>query len=319
MLHLGIHRSADHFEESERYSSEDIARIIPFGVKYLDCALKGIFPTDLVLIAADSGAGKTELATTIALNAGQSHKRVLMFALEAEKIEIERRIKFKLYSEFYLRDNLNPQHIEYDDWLVGEADEIFEPYKELVREKFMEATTNLNLCYKTEEDFGVKEFEQKLQAFRHHTDMVLVDHLHYFDTNDENEMMALGRVVKKMRHMALQEKIPIILVCHVRKKERGEVPLIPTMEDIFGHSDVYKNATKIVMLSGNPEVKVPHLRETFIHAAKYRSKGAVKNYIAKVVFNTLKNAYEPQYIIGQYRPGMKEFIPLKDNRPKWAR
>jgi replicative DNA helicase len=319
MISLNIHKSADRFDESGPYSASDLSKVTSFGVDYLDKSLKGILPTDLVLLAADSGCGKTELVTTIALNASATGKRVLMFALEAEDLEIERRIKFKLYSEIYTNEIPNGRPIEFDEWLLRRAPE-FELYTDRVRDLFETVTTNLNVCYKKEEDFGVTDFEKKLMAFRQSTDLVIVDHLHYFDITDQNELMALGKVAKKIRHMALQEKLPIILVCHVRKKERGESPLIPEMEDIFGTSDVFKNATKVIMMSGSMDVTTPHLRDTFIRTAKYRHKGSVKNYIAKVVYNTLKNAYEPQFQLGLYKPGMKNFTPMKREQfPWWAK
>ena len=87
----------------------------------------------------------------------------------------------------------------------------------------------------------------------------------------------------------------------------------------MGSSDIYKNATKLVMLSGGSESKHPHLRETYIHASKNRIKGSVKHYIAKVIYNTLTNSYEPQLILGQYRPGMTEFVPMKSEWPKWVK
>ena len=60
-----------------------------FGIKYLDAALHGIKPNDLILIGASSGAGKTELCTHIAKTNAKLGKRVRYIALEAEKNEIE--------------------------------------------------------------------------------------------------------------------------------------------------------------------------------------------------------------------------------------
>ncbi|HND85068.1 MAG TPA: DnaB-like helicase C-terminal domain-containing protein, partial [Pseudobdellovibrionaceae bacterium] len=40
--------------------------LIPFGISFLDGALDGILPNDLILIGAATGAGKTTLATQLA-------------------------------------------------------------------------------------------------------------------------------------------------------------------------------------------------------------------------------------------------------------
>jgi replicative DNA helicase len=57
-----------------------------FGVTYLDAALKGICPNDLILIGATSGAGKTELCAQIARINAKLGKRVNYIALEAEPL-----------------------------------------------------------------------------------------------------------------------------------------------------------------------------------------------------------------------------------------
>ena len=40
--------------------------MLSFGVHFLDCSLKGILPTDLIILGAKTGHGKTALATLIA-------------------------------------------------------------------------------------------------------------------------------------------------------------------------------------------------------------------------------------------------------------
>lgn len=313
-----IVRPSENFEAALRYSEEDVARIVSFGIPFLDKSLKGILPTDLVLLAADTGCGKTELATTIALNATRSGKRVLYFALEAETHEIERRINFKLFSECYLRDNHSPRIIEFDDWLTGSAPE-FESFTDEVKEKFEKMTKGLSIYYKTDYNFGVSEFEEEFKKARGKQDLVVVDHLHYFDiANDVSEAIALGRAAKRIRYCALQEKLPVVLLCHLRKFD--DELMIPQIQDIYGSSDVYKNATKIIMLApGDFDMMFPHLFETYVHAAKYRFKGGLKHYLGKIIFDSRTNQYDKRFRIGRYSKGTTQFQEITSNLPHWAK
>ena len=73
-----------------------------------------------MLIGAETGAGKTALATAIAKNNANAGRRVYYIALEAEPKEIERRIKYELITEFAARDNLPEKYdLTYVDWYRG--------------------------------------------------------------------------------------------------------------------------------------------------------------------------------------------------------
>ena len=95
---------AQHLDENRNLRRENAEKCLTFGVEYLDRALGGIFPRDLVLVGADTGIGKTELVTGIArANARKPPlglgKRVHGFFLECDDGEIQERIKWRLLSE----------------------------------------------------------------------------------------------------------------------------------------------------------------------------------------------------------------------------
>ena len=77
---------------------QDNKNIIKFGIEYLDLATDGLSESDLCLIGAESGAGKTEISTLIAQSALKQQKKVYFFALEAEKYEMNKRIHFRIFS-----------------------------------------------------------------------------------------------------------------------------------------------------------------------------------------------------------------------------
>ncbi len=102
--------------------------MIPFGVQYLDRALSGIFPNDLIIVGAATGAGKSELATTIAIHNAELGNRVAFFALEAHHGEIELRTKFKLYARQMRERNMLPPSFGYEDFILGRYTAELQPF-----------------------------------------------------------------------------------------------------------------------------------------------------------------------------------------------
>ena len=74
-----------------------------FGISFLDDALRGIYPSDLNVIAASTGFGKTELATLIA-HENLEKKQVLLIALEASYLELQRRIKYRYIAKHFFEN-----------------------------------------------------------------------------------------------------------------------------------------------------------------------------------------------------------------------
>lgn len=315
-------KAAERLEGERAERIEMGSRVLTFGIDYLDHALGGIVPRDVVLIGAKTGIGKTALATNLAMANCQNNYRVHMFALEAEEREIERRMKFQLLSDCYFADpNRNRSPIRYLDWYMGKLDHVLGYYEDVVDTKLRLVLRNLSTYYRID-SFTSDDFRRQLDEVKDETDLIILDHLHYVDSDDENENRGYKRTVKQIRDAAIRIGKPIIVVAHVRKSDRRNEPLIPTIEDFHGSSDIPKIATKAVMLAPafdvpNPK---PYLWHTYIQASKCRLDSSATRYAALVMFNARRNAYEKKYSIGQLTDGGKTFRHLPDEEhPSWAR
>ena len=298
--------------------------LLKFHVRYLDLALEGIAKKDLILIGAPTGAGKTELVTHIGgYNAFKGH-RVLFFPLEAEDCEIESRIKFKIAVQKYFEDK-NPQKtiirdISYRNWYHNKLGESFQQYEEQAEEKFTQAFSKFNTVYRKNE-FKIDHLQRYLLSLKDKTDLVIIDHLNYFDFDNENENKAVTDIVKRIRDLALLSGLPIILVAHLKKVDRRSKSLIPEIDDFFGTSNIPKIATKAILLSpdnGTPDD--PKRFGTFFRVAKYRVDGSTTRYVSKCTFNIESNKYEDQFLLGYLTDDGRRFEPISDRTkfPTWA-
>jgi len=323
-------------EREEREAS--FGKAIPYGVTFLDEATGGINESDVVLIGAKAGVGKTQLAAQIAANAAAQRKRVVMFALEAEPKEIERRIKFGLLSAIYRQ--VNPEsavHLNYRECRQGGFKEELGPYEDGVDDFMDDAYRTLETIYKGYGEFDIGDLERDILRKAPDTDMFIIDHLHYIDIEGENENREMKQIVKTLRDLALYLKKPIVIVAHLRKNTAGRknAPLVPEIEDFHGSSDVFKIATQAIMLapcyenyamfpSGVPErfcdlAGVPkRLWMTYIRVCKMRIDGSITRYCGVAMYNDDRGKYEKEYAVGRLTSADTIWDP-EEHRPYWAK
>lgn len=304
-------REAEHREQNAKNR-------MSFGVSFLDEALGGIYNNDLVVLGAKTGLGKSQLAMLIALENARQGKRVHFFALEAEEYEIERRIKYQLIADkFYKMPNRPNIHLNYMDWYYNKFSKELESIEKEIEEEEHNLST-LNIYYR-QVQFDIQEFERLAFGVKDQTDLMIIDHLHYFDHDDENENRAIKQIVKRIRDCALISGKPIILVAHVRKSDRRLKQLIPDIEDFHGSSDIGKIGVKVITIAPCYEEVVTTHRKTFFQILKCRVDGSRMNMTGLLGFNINNQRYEKQYKLGRLSYDGTDFKPFNFNEmPFWA-
>lgn len=321
-------RSDSFVSSAERATGEREARLavapklLSFGIPYLDHALTGIRPSDVVLYSAGTGIGKTEAAATTALAVAAAGKRVHMFALEAEPFEIEMRIKYRLIATAYYGDRTREHRaaIRYQDWAAGLLDRSLGRYEDQIAEQLHEVTRNLKTYYRSG-DFSGADFVRCAAEVAEETDLIVLDHLHYLDTDEANENAGYKKMTKQIRDSALTNGKPVLAVAHIRKGDRFARRLVPGIEDVHGSSDISKIVTKAVMFARADDQPNPrrHISNTYLQAVKNRTDGSTTRYIAMTGFDLRTNTYTDDY---------EMFVPVDggtatraltgDELPEWA-
>lgn len=302
-------------------------RRLSFGVKFLNTALGGIFPNDLILIGARTGRGKTHLATLAAMENARNGKTVHYFALEAEENEIERRAKFSILSDM-IREGCKAtrtwermDHMNYLDWYAGDLEEITAPFEEQVDHVLATKYKTLHTFYRTA-DFYAHHFEALVREVRDQTDLIILDHLHYVDSSEASENKGYKIIVKKIRDTALSLGKPVIVIAHIRKSDRHSGRIVPDEEDFHGTSDVPKMATKAIMIA--PASDCPNdnhwLWPTYFAIPKCRPDGSRARYVGRVDFDARSGKYLDDFDLGMLSL-MGDKFELVDNSkiPHWAK
>lgn len=292
---------------------------LTYGISFLDKATDGITTADLALVGAPSGMGKTGFVTNLAFKNVLNGKRVHLIALEAYKGEIQDRIQYQKYAELFYKDPNRVPNLDmsFRNWRKGRLDFALAKYKPQVKE-FVKILKNLKTYYHSKE-FTVDDFVRNAMIVEHETDLIIVDHVHYFDIADENENRGMKALIKEIRNIQATINKPVVVVAHLRKKDRTNPVLCAGMDEFMGSSDLVKIATQVITL-GKGEMVTPSSAETYVRVPKNRWDGSVTFYCAKMRFNFRRNEYEDEIAIGKLTKGDTRWEPIPDDQiPQWMK
>ncbi len=309
-------------ERAERM--EQRKNVLSFGIGFLDSALGGICQTDLILVGAKMGQGKTALATIIASASVCAGKKVHYFGLEAEEREIERRLKYQVLSELMHKQNgkyVDFERMNYLDWYRGDLDDMTGPFEDEADSLLMGKYATLHTYYRTS-DFDAEMLGKQLLAVQDETSLAIIDHFHYIDSNDDNENRGHKTTAKLIRDTALSMRKPVIVIAHVRKGERKGAPLVPGIEEFHGSSDLPKMATKAVMLAwafDQPNSQ-NYLWNTYCAVGKCRLDGSRTRYVGLVEYDSRRGQYVESFTLGNLINNGEKFVHLPwEKWPRWAK
>jgi hypothetical protein len=276
---IGFESSAERVRDEHVERESYARRELPFGVAFLDDSLRSILPHDLILLGAATGAGKTELA-------------------ERQNWE-------------------GLRGMNYPDWYRGRCNAITRlvdaDAERIIREKRKTLFT-----YYRGSRFDHAEIKRLFLAIQSQADLIILDHLHYVDIEDENENRGFKQTIKMIRDVALGIGRPVILIAHLRKRDQRLKTLVPHIDDFHGSSDIAKVVTHAVMLApayGQPASKGK--APTYMYIPKDRH-GGYSGLIALCEFDRRARTYGPHYTLGRAQTDKFQALGTEEV-PQWAK
>jgi hypothetical protein len=323
---IDFRSAADRVGDERESRIVNADRAMPYHHAFLDDYLRCIMPHDLILIGAATGAGKTELARSIAASTAATGKHVHYFALEAEPYEIERRTKFAVLAGLVLRRGIKipAPGMNYADWYCGQLERFLVGLDDEADAIVTQKYKTLHTYYRGSR-FDHDDIRRLFLAINTQTDLIILDHLHYVDVDDDNENRGFKRTMKMIRDVSLGIGKPVILVVHLRKRDQSRRrELVPVIEDVHGSSDVGKICTRAAILAPASKAALEDIparagcAPTFFSIPKDRVSGACP-YIAVVDFDYRARTYADTYTLGRPARGGEKFEPLGfGDAPGWA-
>lgn len=295
-------------------------RAVPWSIRFLDDSMGALYATDLALLAADTGVGKSTSSRIIAAGALATGKRVALFDLEGYEGEVVHRMVYTEVQRLAWKHCINGRYtLTFGRWANGLAGEIH-GLDEHARETVRAQLKGLFVRYRGA-GFAPADIRREFPAIAGEVDLLILDHVHYVDKDDDDDNRALLSVASALRDVAVQCGKPVIGVSHLRKRGVGAArPLIPSTDDIHGSSDLSKIATRIISLAPafdreNPEKGIAL---TYCRATKDRWDG-VKGISAVLRFDMARARYADEYLLGRFSYAGNSFEEFtRDEVPNWC-
>ena len=218
---------------------------IPSGIGELDKMLTGLNTSDLIILGARPGMGKTSFALNIARNVAlQAGKTVCFFSLEMTRDQLAQRM---LSSEAAIKsEKLRTGDLEPEEWTrLTQAGENLSK-----AEIYFDETSNIT----------VPEMKAKLRRMKR-VDLVIIDYLGLMHTprQNDNRVQEISEITRSLKIMAKELKVPIIACAQLSRgteqKGKSHKPALADLRDsgsieqdadivLFLYRDAYYDAEK---------------------------------------------------------------------------
>lgn len=279
-------------DEKEIFAGNEL--VGKFGVSYLDEKLHGILRSDLILIGARTGAGKSTIANQIAYHNAKNGIKVSLFSLENYENEFVLMELFKECQRSYYCPTTDFR--EFKAKLKTFPDEIVERAFTVV-EKDME---NIRTVSRKPDGFNIEDMKKYfIDHARNGSQIFVIDHIDYFDMHNPkvNENQNITEIMREIRKLQDVYQVPVVLISHLKKGLRETI--VPTLEDFMGTSNKVKEATTVILFAPDDDENtndIDYIKKTWICIRKERGLGFF-NTICNIGFNMRTKTYEEKYRI----------------------
>ncbi len=206
----------------------------PTGFSGLDSVLVGMGKSDLILVGARPGMGKTSFALNVAVNvAKQQKKAVCVFSLEMSKEQLVSRV---LSSEAMIESGtLRSGKLEPDDWEKLATASAFLSETEI----YIDDTTNITVT-------GMKS---KLRRMKN-LGLVVVDYLGLMqsDRRIENRVLEVADISRNLKIMAKELMVPVICCAQLSRAAESRTDKRPMLSDLRDSGAIEQDADVVLFL-----------------------------------------------------------------------
>jgi replicative DNA helicase len=249
---------------------------VPTGFIDLDKQLGGLQKSDLIVVAARPGLGKTSLLLNIALNASQRfHQRIAVFSLEMSGEQVCERLIAQQSGIDSQR--LRFGHLTDDDWPV-----------------FVQTTSGLSdIGIWIDDTPAISPMQLRAKARRLHAeqglDLVVVDYLQLMsvDRRAENRNQEVTQISQSLKNLARELNIPVFVASQLSRAVEQRADKRPVLSDLRDSGAIEQDSDVILFIYRdavyNESCETPNVAELIIAKHRKGPTGTVELYWNKGV------------------------------------
>ena len=223
------------FDRLDMLNRDDASvKPISTGIGDLDRVITGLNRSDLILLAARPGMGKTSFALNIARNVAVVGKKTVAFlSLEMTKEQLVSRL---LSAEALVGGTkLRTGDLKPEEWqrLIGAGDIL----------------KNTNIYLDDTPGITVPEMKAKLRRLKH-VDLVVIDYLQLMSTGrrDGNRVQEISELTRNLKILAKEIDVPVICLSQLSRASEQRQDHRPQLSDLRDSGSIEQDADIVLFL-----------------------------------------------------------------------
>lgn len=253
----------------ELYNSKGFVTGVPTGFTDLDYKTSGLQNSDLILIAARPGMGKTAMALNIAQYAAvQKHVPVAIFNLEMSKDQLVNRM---LCSEVMVDSHkMRTGKLEDEDW--NKIARALAPLSEAPI--YIDDTPGVSVM-----DIRAKCRRLKLEK---NLGLVVIDYLQLMQGRGKTEsrQQEVAEISRSLKILAKELNVPVITMSQLSRGPESRTDHRPMLSDLRESGAIEQDADIVMFLYRddyyNPDTEKKNIAEVIIAKHRHGSTGTVE-------------------------------------------
>ena len=256
--HIGttLHKVFDRLTELSQ--SDSLIPGLSTGLRDLDRAISGLNKSDLILLAARPGMGKTSMALNILLDAGKkSGKQVAFFSLEMSREQLALRL---ISSECFVDNKkLVTGKLTDDDWdKIAVAADSLNQSRILIDDDSSVTVADINAKCRRVEDLG----------------LVVIDYLQLMQSaggktrQGDNRQQIVSDISRSLKLMAKELNVPVLCLSQLSRANESRTDKRPMLSDLRESGAIEQDADIVMFLYRegyyNKDTENPNLAECIV-------------------------------------------------------
>ncbi len=205
------------------------------GFANLDTITSGLNKSDLIILAARPGMGKTSFAMNIAVNVAKhsSGKEVAVFSLEMSREQLASRL---LSTEAQIDSRvLRSGNIPDDDWIKIATSAGY--------------LSNLPIYIDHTAGITVQQMKAKLRRIKN-LGLVVIDYLQLMESTSksDNRAVVVAEITRQIKIMAKEFDVPVILLSQLSRNTEQRTDKRPQLSDLRDSGSIEQDADIVLFL-----------------------------------------------------------------------
>ena len=224
------------FDRLDLLNSPDsqMYKALPTGIGALDNTITGLNRSDLILLAARPGMGKTSFALNIARHvAVKCKKRVAFFSLEMTKEQLSSRL---LSTEGLIQGTkLRTGMLDNDEWTrLIEAGDVLSK-----ADMYLDDTPGIT----------VPEIKAKLRRLKY-VDLIIIDYLQLMSASRriDNRVQEISEITRNLKILAKEFNVPVITLSQLSRASEQRTEHKPQLSDLRDSGSIEQDADIVLFL-----------------------------------------------------------------------